>query len=317
MDSKDKKVEKTEQSELKENKSEAIALEKDFWKYMKYFSILILITLFGYLLYPFFNVPVWKIGIIENFFTKEIKIVNTWFHLINPLSSKTLFNGWYEVLSFNWSIPEKSNNWIYDNIKVWTDYTKLPLAQAITKDWNNLSINMDVTFKLKSNNELLKNIYSKSKDKYLDIFIMPLISKAMGDVFGRKDFYSVVSSQESLSEDIKKAISKEFEGNGFELITYSFKKIAYSKELEKRVEEIFDSQKDKRLAEMKKETTEALLKVQKMDSDSKLSLLKELKNSWLNVDDFVKIKTVETFKDKWNWNFIPKTLETIFTDSKK
>lgn len=297
--------------------SETDWLELSFSKYIKVLSAVAVLALLIYFLFPFFNVPVGKIGLVEWFFSKDISVLKSWVHTINPFSTKVLYNGGYEVIDFNGIEVKEKGGWMYDNIVSNVDYSKMPLAQAITRDWHNLSINMSVTFRLKDDEKSLISIYDKSKDKYVSTIVIPSISKAMGDVFGWKDFYSVVSSKESLSDEIKKSISQEFEKNGIELITYSFNKIAYSDALEKRVEEIFDSQKERKLAELWKEKVEILINTQKIENEAKIELLNAIKSKWLNVDDYVKLKMVKSFEEKWNWNVVPQWLMDLLNGAKK
>jgi len=290
-------------------------LEVKFKKYFIRWIIVLIVIFLWYILYPFFNVPVWKIWIVENFFTKKISVEKTWLNIINPFSIKILYDNNYQIIDFNWIKKEENKNiWLYDNLKSKTDYSNLPLANVITKDWNNLDLNLTLIFKIKET-EII-NIYTKSRDKYIDLLVLPAISKWLSNVFGSKDFYSVVSDDKwtNLSEELKKSISEELEKNWFEMITLSFKKIVPSAELAKRIESIFDSQKELKLIELWKQKTLLQLEIQELDNNSKIELLTKLKQKWISIDEYTKLKTINTFEEKWNWNIIPEWLLNIINN---
>lgn len=195
-----------------------------------------------------------------------------------------------------------------------TDYSNLPLANVITKDWNNLDLKLSLIFKIKE--EEVINIYKKWKDKYIDLLVLPAIFKWLNNIFWSKDFYSIINNDKwvNLLEELKKSIWEELEKNWFEMITLNFKKIVPSTELAKRIETIFDSQKELKLIELWKEKRLMQLEIEKLDNNSKIEFLTKLKKEWITIDEYIKLKTINTFENKWNWNIVPEWLLNIINN---
>lgn len=115
-----KKIKNEEYIEVKKDLKDATVntLEEIFKKYFIRGIIILIIIFLIYFLFPFLNVPIWKIWIVENFFTKNLSIKKSWLNIINPFSTKILYDTNYQIIDFNWIKKEENKNiWLYDNIK--------------------------------------------------------------------------------------------------------------------------------------------------------------------------------------------------------
>lgn len=270
--------------------------------------------------YSFFNIKNNFVGITEWFFVKNINVYTQWgIKLINPfnLNIKTTYPLYTQTISFD----SKNKDNIVDLKKIYDQTYKADWLRVNTKDEIPITIKLNISYKLKNNDNSIISVYNKSwNGNFIEKIVLPTITSAVSDVYSQYKLIDIVNKSKdnkvdkdvlSLSNILKERIKSELEKEWFILENFTFWWIESSEWITKTIEELFNTQNQLELEKTKIEIVELKNKNALKELELINDIYKEVKDKNISIDDYQKIKMIQIFQDKWNWNIIPSWLNDL------
>ena len=329
-----KKEQKNPQNEFK---TEIEWKEEDFMddnmkKIVKYIviwlsSIFLIIFIF---MYTFFNVNNNSVWVTEWFFSKDITIYNeSGIKVINPfaLNTKTTYPTSLQSIIFvddeiNTVIESKTDENTIQNRKtnIYDEIYKTKGLKVNTKDEINLTVWLTISYKLKSDIESVTYVYNNTwNGNFIEKIVIATITSSVSDIYSQYSLMDIVNKWEkkewatevSIWTLLKEKITNELDKRGFQLETFTFSGVQTSDWITKTIETLFNTQNELELEKTKFQTLELKNKNALKELELTNGIYSEINKNNLSVEDYQKIKMIQIFEEKWDWNTIPNWLREL------
>lgn len=326
-----------DKKELENKEKEIIDIDdkedEQFNKILKFvwIGVFLFIFLFWFINYTFLNIKNNSVMITESFFSKKLDIYNdSGIRLLNPLQfpKKTEYTFSLQNVSFqdSKSIDEQNKNDINTTGVVNKNnvYNETFIEDSIsvnTKDEISIKVKLDVSYRLKNDIDSITKVYKNTwNGNFIEKIVLPTITSSVSSVYSQKKLMSIVNkdtNNENILEDIsistllKDKITSELDKVWFEVVSFTFWGITPSEWVTKTLEELFNSQNKLEIERTKSDILTLKNENSLKELELTSSIHKELEKNNIDISEYQKIKMIQIFEDKWNWNTIPNNLSEL------
>lgn len=283
--------------------------------------IVILFILFSIIYYSVFNISNNNIWVTEWFFTKKIEVYSkSGIKFLNPFgfNKKTTYPNYIQNISFSdtWKWENKNSN--NKNINIYDEEYKYWSLRVNTKDGISVNVLLSVSYRIKTDSQSVIYVYNNTWNwNFVDKIVKPTITSSISDVYSKYTLMDIVNKTKAkgevlaISSILEEKIKTELANKWFELENFTFSWINKSAEITKTIEELFNTQNQLELEKTKFNTLELKNKNALKELELTTKIAQNIKQNNISIWEYQKIKMLQIFQDKWNWNTIPNNLNKL------